>query len=83
MTKEKQTVVCDLGLITNEVLVFNSDSTVNFYQKDKLRDLMIINQSQVGRPDIGPHVEGKLTFGNSLRAKIAAKFGSPVQSPRG
>jgi len=34
----------------------------------------------IGRPDMGPFVEGKETFGNTLRAKIAKRGGflSPV-----
>ena len=74
----------DLGLISNEVLVFEREpSIVTFQEKGKLRDSIIMGQSISGRPDFGPHVEGKETYGNSLRAKIAARLGATVSSPRG
>lgn len=72
----------DLGLISNEVLVFESEpNTVSFQEKGKIRDSIVMAKSITGRPDFGPHVEGKETYGNSLRAKIAARLG--VSSPRG
>lgn len=65
----------DFGLTTNEVILFEKEA-VNFIDKSKLRDSIIINQSiNAGRPDFGPFVEGKETFGNSLRAKIALRLG--------
>lgn len=76
----------DLGLSTNEVLVFDRDSCA-FVEKSKLRDNLIITKSlNFGRPDVNAQFEAKETFGNSLRAKIAARggFASPtgMTSPR-
>jgi hypothetical protein len=63
----------DFGLSTNEVLLFEND-TCNFIEKNKLRDNFKISHSNnKGRPDFAIGFEAKETFGNTLRAKIAAK----------
>ena len=68
-------MLLDFDLCTNEVLLFDNESCI-FYDKAKLRDNVKISMSvNVGRPDMGPFVEGKETYGNSLRAKIAARGG--------
>lgn len=65
----------DLGLSSNEVLLFDTNQCI-LVEKSKFRDKMIITQSlNAGRPDMGAHFEAKETFGNSLRAKIAAREG--------
>lgn len=73
-------MLLDFELSTNEVLLFDND-TCMFVDKSKLRDTMKISMAgNIGRPDMGPFVEGKDTFGNTLRAKIAkrSRFLSPV-----
>jgi len=77
---EKQAVLLDLDLSSNEVLLFDRELCA-FVEKSKLRDTMKMSlASNSGRPDFGPFIEGKETFGNTLRAKIAARGGflSPV-----
>lgn len=76
----------DLGLTTNEVIVFDRDQCV-LTDKSKLRDSIVIQSPISGRPDMNSQFEAKETFGNSLRAKIAARggFASPnsgVLSPQ-
>lgn len=63
----------DFGLSTNEILLFENESC-NFIEKNKLRDnFKISHSSNQGRPDFAIGFEAKETFGNTLRAKIAAK----------
>lgn len=80
MRVEGQAVVFDLDLTSHEVLLFDRESCA-FVDKSKLRDTMKMTLGQnSGRPDFGAFVEGKETYGNTLRAKIAARGGllSPV-----
>jgi hypothetical protein len=66
-------VLIDLDLTSNEVLLFDKEQCA-FCDKSKLRDTMRMTATQT-RPDFGPFIEGKETFGNTLRAKIAARTG--------
>ena len=70
---EKQTVVLDLGISNNEVLVFDRQSCV-FMDKSKMRDSMQISVGN-GRPL--PFDEA--SYGNTARARLAAKT---LMSPR-
>jgi len=74
---EAQSVLLDFELTSNEVLLFDNEQCA-FADKSKIRDTLKLSQaSNQGRPDFGPFVEGKETFGNSLRAKIALRGNHP------
>lgn len=79
MRVESQSVLLDFDLSTNEVLLFDNEQC-GFADKSKIRDTLKLSMgSNQGRPDFGPFVEGKETFGNTLRAKIAQR--GNVMSP--
>jgi len=61
LRNENKTVILDLGLQNNEVLLFE-ESTVYFVGKDRIKDMLVFKQSQNGN-------DTQSVFGRSTRSR--------------